>query len=313
MSQSPVTFSVVIPLYNGELTIERAINSVLKQSYPQFEIVVVDDGSTDSSSSKLLNIKDPRLRVIKQKNRGVSAARNKGIAEARNEWIAFLDADDEWLPDFLVVIVALMKKYPACTVLSTGYFNCSSVGSYTLPIRKRLIFEGDDGVVPNYFQVSTYSSPPITSSSVVIKKEKLLEIGCFPEGVASGEDLITWSSLALVADIAYRKTPMVIIHTDTDRPHRVPQIPDYVGLELRNLIKVAPPFQRPWLKRYLAKWHKMRAHSYITQQKRVPALKESIRSLMYNPFTKVWLFLPILLLPTPLTTFILRARKYFHN
>ena len=88
--------SVVIPLYNKEKYIKRAIESVLNQTFQKFEIIVVNDGSTDKSAEIVQNIKDPRIRLINQKNAGVSAARNRGIQEAKYEYIAFLDADDFW-------------------------------------------------------------------------------------------------------------------------------------------------------------------------------------------------------------------------
>ena len=88
--------SVVIPLYNKEKQIKRTIQSVLTQTFQDFEIVIVNDGSTDNSTIEVEKIKDSRIRLIHQENAGVSAARNKGIEEAKYELIALLDADDEW-------------------------------------------------------------------------------------------------------------------------------------------------------------------------------------------------------------------------
>ena len=103
--------SVVIPLYNKERYIERAVYSVLSQTFQQFEIVIVNDGSTDGSVSVIERMNNPLIRLIHQKNGGVSAARNRGIEEARFEYIAFLDADDEWKENHLEVIAGLVL-YP---------------------------------------------------------------------------------------------------------------------------------------------------------------------------------------------------------
>ena len=96
-----ILFSVIIPLYNKQDYITRTINSVLNQTYQNFEIIVVDDGSTDKSLSVVKTIKDKRIKVFSQKNLGVSNARNKGIKQSKGNYIAFLDADDEFLPRYL--------------------------------------------------------------------------------------------------------------------------------------------------------------------------------------------------------------------
>jgi glycosyltransferase involved in cell wall biosynthesis len=103
--------SVVIPTYNRAHCVGEAIKSVLDQTYKNFEIIVVDDGSTDNTQEVLATFGD-RIRVIRQENKGVSAARNAGIREARGEWLAFLDSDDLWLPDKLGIQIADLRRYP---------------------------------------------------------------------------------------------------------------------------------------------------------------------------------------------------------
>ena len=95
--------SVVIPLYNKELSIRRTIESVLSQSYSPYELIVVNDGSTDAGEKVVANFTDSRIRLINQDNRGVSAARNRGIAEAKSEHLCLLDTDDELLPNSLAM------------------------------------------------------------------------------------------------------------------------------------------------------------------------------------------------------------------
>ena len=102
--------SVVIPLYNKEPIIKKTLNSVLSQDYSDFEVVVVDDGSTDNSVALVESIGDPRIRLIKQENGGPSKARNTGVKNAKGNWILFIDADDEMLPETLNYFSSLISK-----------------------------------------------------------------------------------------------------------------------------------------------------------------------------------------------------------
>ncbi len=105
-----INFSIIIPAYNREKTVRRAIGSVLRQTYQRFEILVVDDGSLDNTREAILSMKDDRIRYIHQENQGAQVARNRGIKEAKNEWIAFLDSDDEWISDKLEKQLIELKK-----------------------------------------------------------------------------------------------------------------------------------------------------------------------------------------------------------
>ena len=114
------SISVVIPLYNKERYIHRAVESVLSQKIAPDEVIIVDDGSTDGGAREVKKISDFRIRLVQQSNSGECAARNRGIDEARNELVAFLDADDEWKPDFLAQIHRLMNNFPDCCLLYTS-------------------------------------------------------------------------------------------------------------------------------------------------------------------------------------------------
>ena len=119
--------SVIIPLYNKEKYIVSAIDSVIAQSYQDFEIVVVDDGSRDGGAALVEAMADPRVRLIRQANGGVSRARNTGIAAARGELVCFLDADDWYGPAFLAVLVAMYRRYGrARLTLDTRILNAGS-------------------------------------------------------------------------------------------------------------------------------------------------------------------------------------------
>jgi len=103
--------SVIMPVYNGEKTLQRAIDSILNQTYSHLELVIVDDGSTDSSAKIIKEINDPRIRLIQQENKGAAASRNRGFAESQGEFITFLDTDDLWLPQKIETELNTLSKY----------------------------------------------------------------------------------------------------------------------------------------------------------------------------------------------------------
>src|SRR5712691_2909381 len=122
--QPKPAISVVIPLYNKAAYIERTLDSIRRQTWTDFEVVVVNDGSTDGSGAMAANFGDPRFRVVTQRNAGEGAARNRGIAESQADLIAFLDADDCWETSFLEAIAGLSARYPDAGILATGYRRC---------------------------------------------------------------------------------------------------------------------------------------------------------------------------------------------
>ena len=149
--------SVVIPLYNKEKQIKRTLQSILAQTFQDFEIVIVNDGSIDNSIIEVEKVKDSRIRLIHQKNAGVSAARNKGIEEAKYELIAFLDADDEWKSKYLEVQYNLYRKYPECDIFACNYEFVNEKHDISPTIIKKLSFEENDGILNNYFEVACVS------------------------------------------------------------------------------------------------------------------------------------------------------------
>ncbi|MCX7013772.1 MAG: glycosyltransferase family A protein [Candidatus Sumerlaeota bacterium] len=121
MSQKCPAVSVVVPLYNKEAYIRRALTSIMAQTFKDFELIVVDDGSTDNGPAAVAEYGDPRIRLIRQANSGPGAARNRGIEEARSDLVAFLDADDEWMPEFLATHVGALVENPDCDVSVCWY------------------------------------------------------------------------------------------------------------------------------------------------------------------------------------------------
>lgn len=293
--------SVVIPLYNKQNTIKGAIDSVLAQTYQPNEIIVVNDGSTDDSEREVIAINDSKIRLVNQNNAGVSIARNTGVKEAKCNWIAFLDADDQWAPSYLETIRELHVHFPEATVLGTAYILQNYSGEQKKITLNKLPFSGKKGLLTNYFKVGACSEAPLWSSAIVVAKDRLLDIGGFPEGVTSGEDLITWARLAIKNKIAYSTEAHSFFiqdaaHTYDALPNRVPQDPDVVGSSLAQLWQDNKSIKG--LRSYLAHWYKMRASIYLRLGMNGKALKEIGNSLYYKPNNfRLYAYLVMMLLP----------------
>lgn len=191
--------SVVIPLYNKENYIKKTVNCVLEQSFSAFELLVVDDGSKDNGPQLLSTITDPRLKVLKKTNGGVSSARNFGIQHAQYDYIAFLDADDYWHSDYLATVIALINKYPEAEVFGT---NMEVIKGET---KTPLSNIQQEGYIENYFKTLRTTSI-LHSSAVTVKKSAFDKAGLFNTNVSRGEDLDMWIRLARTSKVAYDPT-----------------------------------------------------------------------------------------------------------
>lgn len=301
--------SVVIPLYNKEKSVASTLRTVLNQTFTDYEIVIVNDGSTDNSVAEVEKVQDDRIRLIHQQNAGVSAARNRGIKEAKGDLIAFLDADDEWKPEYLATQYYLFQKYPECSVFACNYEFRNAEGNVTPTIIHKLSFAGEDGILINYFEVASYSNPPICSISIMVKKSAIRAIGGFPVGIKSGEDLLTWARLACQYRIAYSITPLAVFIFDersfnADQKQRMPESVDVVGNELTQLYKVNPEIVG--IKQYVGLWHKMRARIFLSKHLRWRAFYECVRAIQYHVNVKILVFLILSLMPYRIVDSILR-------
>ena len=207
-------YSVVIPLYNKQDSIARAIHSVLQQKGQTFELIVVDDGSSDDSVSRVREIHDERIRLVEQANSGASAARNRGIHLAKYPYIAFLDADDQWLPDFLTLISGLIMRFPAAGAYATNYW-IENLGQMSREAKMKYVpLEVNGGLIGSYYRSIAYGNSPISSSSVCIPRSVFDRAGFFPEGVRLYEDLDMWTRIAAQFPIAYNNHPGAIYQRD---------------------------------------------------------------------------------------------------
>lgn len=233
-------FSVIVPLYNKAEYIERTLQSILNQSYRSFELIVVDDGSTDDSyiiaESLLRDIANAR--IAKQKNSGVAVARNHGVELSNGEYVCFLDSDDWWDGDFLKEMSGLIERYPNAGLYGSNFFLVKDGKNKVAPIGFPYDFK--EGYI-NYCQVYAKTlCMPISSSSVAIPRDAFLSAGQFRAGLKLGEDFDLWIRLAMKYPVAMINKPLAYYYQDIPAQKRA----------TRNLYD--PRFHMLWNLDYLA-------------------------------------------------------------
>ncbi len=207
--------SVVIPLYNKGAYVERAVRSALAQTFADFEIIVIDDGSTDDGAIVVSKISDSRIRLIRQENQGISEARNRGISEARSELIAFLDADDAWKPHFLSTILRLKARCPDVGIYCTKYEYVELSGKTWIPSFKGIPPAPWEGIIPDYFYAALGNIPPVWTSATAIPKAVFDAVGMFTPGEKVGEDIDMWLRIALQYKVAFSNEVSATYFRDT--------------------------------------------------------------------------------------------------
>lgn len=222
-------FSVVIPLFNKQAHVTACIESVLSQTFKDFEIILVDDGSQDASASLVERIGDPRIRLHRQSNQGVSAARNVGVDLARSETIFFLDADDTWDPSFLEEMVALISSSPSAGVWGCGTRKIYAGGAVSYAPIASSFFQTGTSLLRDYFETFlAYGSSPFSNSSYGLLRSKFREAGGYTPGVRLTEDSALWCRLTAVSDFAFLNKPLANYHVETDGNTRSAyQLEDY--------------------------------------------------------------------------------------
>jgi len=192
-------FSVVVTVYNKTEFILDTLNSVLLQSFQDFEIVVINDGSTDNSKTVIESIEDKRIRLISTSNQGASLARNRGINEANCNFIALLDGDDEWDKDYLKHIHHAISAYPEYSIFTTAVAHKYS--KKIVPARYNFS-QNKVTSIHNFFE-SSLDHTILTSSSIVFKKQIIEITGYFDPDIKSGQDTDLWIRIGLHYDIVF--------------------------------------------------------------------------------------------------------------
>lgn len=194
--------AVVIPLYNKERSIERAIDSVLKQTVNFKRLIIVNDGSTDNSLAVAKQFNDERIVIIDQANQGVCAARNNGAKVANADYVCFLDADDAWEPHFLEEITQLITMNPQASLFCARYGETSEDGHFFIG-QLVGIEDGFKGSLPDFFMAYRHNRSLYHPSASCVNISAFNQIGGFPLSVKIGEDIYLALQLALVGEVMF--------------------------------------------------------------------------------------------------------------
>jgi len=286
-------FSIVIPLYNKAPYIATAVQSVLAQTFTDFEVIVVDDGSNDGGAELVAKMTDPRLRLVRQANAGVSAARNYGISLARGEWIAFLDADDWHHPSYLATLLHVQQTHPEVDTVASDFVRLPhALGKW--PSHWSVVESVPEVEIIADLPKRWMSSPTLSASSVIVRATQLQKMQpCFPLGESRGEDLDLWFRLAEHSPIALAHTPLVAyrqeVQDSLSSKHGAPEEENFmVRLRKRALSGALTPTQSKsslWL---IAQFEVSIARQEIASGSRIEGLRSLIKG-RHAARSKRWL------------------------
>ncbi|EPR67471.1 glycosyltransferase family 2 protein [Cyclobacterium qasimii] len=240
-------FSVIIPIYNKAPHLDRTITSVLNQKFEEWELILVDDGSTDGSYEKAKSYSDSRIQLFTRNEPGPGgyAARNLGIKKAKYEWVAFLDADDEWMDNHLSTFLELIEIQPETNIVSTSWtdnFEENKEGrffpnTYNLKHKTKGIHEI---TLPVFLQNSINGAPPFWTGAVGFRADLLREIEGFPEGRCKrGGDVDTWLRAIYYGEPAIWSPKLTVVY-HRDSVNMVTKLQGFeLGCEFTTVKKLA--------------------------------------------------------------------------
>ncbi len=211
-------FSVIIPLYNKAPYVAKAIESVLNQTFREFEVIVVNDGSQDNSLEEVRKFTDSRLSIINQENSGVSTARNNGVKQAKYPYVCFLDADDWWANTFLEEMEGLITEFPDFGIYGTSYYIVKNGKNRVAPIGVPHGFER--GVIDYCKVYAETLCMPLTSISIAMPKTVFESENGFKPALKLGEDFDLWVRVALKHKVAFLNKPLAYYNQDVEVANR---------------------------------------------------------------------------------------------
>lgn len=250
-----MSFSIIIPLYNKVSSIEKTVLSAVNQSFAGcYEIIVIDDGSSDGGGEIVKRMKVTNLTLIRQKNRGVSTARNNGVRAAKYDYLVFLDGDDLIAKDYLSHIYQLIGRYPQAGAFGCGYQymkNGRQIPSRVVGLGNQMLLIND------YFKTASKGDLPIVASGVCIPRYVFEKVGLFPIRQTQGEDQDLWSRIGLAYPIAVHPAVDITYILDADNRVSLEIIPKKELAYSRNLQKqldkkIIPNDRVKTIKRYIA-------------------------------------------------------------
>lgn len=205
--------SIIIPTYNRADVLDTSIQSILQQSYTDFELLIVDDGSTDNTDIVVGSIHDDRIRYLEMpENKGVAAARNEGIRQAKYDYIAFQDSDDYWKQDKLEKQMTFLTQRPEIGLLYCPYECRKADGSTILVPDRNIPSEEKQGNIYRYMLLRNTIGTP----SVLLRRQCLEKSGLFCESLSCLEDWELFLRIAKDHEIAFQEEPMVRVNLSTD-------------------------------------------------------------------------------------------------
>jgi glycosyltransferase involved in cell wall biosynthesis len=275
--------SVVIPLYNKAGFIMDAIASVQAQTYTDWELIVVDDGSQDEGANQVARCDDARVSLLRKPNGGVSSARNAGIAAAHGSHVALLDADDWWEPGHLAALAAVLSHAPDAVLAGSAFRYADDQGRTRLSGLRDAWHGSSTGfvVLDDLAGDMADLGMLLNASSALVYRPALLSLGGFPLGIKTGEDLLTWLRLSCLGPVylSLQRTSVYREPAITGTGHlRMPQTPDLVAQGLRELMR-AHPAKAAGLSRFLAQWHRIRAIDFLQLGMRWRSLCDLVRAV----------------------------------
>ena len=295
--------SVIIPTFNRARQVQAAVRSVLAQTYSEFEVIVVDDGSTDGTGKALQDVvsrnngNGKQVRYFFQPNRGQSAARNKGIEEARGEWVAFLDSDDVWLPEKLEWQVRAIEQFQdkSCACVTDARL-VDDGGMDTTAFRESgKCYPEAFGLESAAFETLVKTRDPFWVSTLLVRQTVIKEAGWFDPDLGYAEDHDFLFRLSLVTPFTYVDKPLSQIDRSLSPPGSKCRPWDEVEVRLRGsqlmlekwltLDAKFPPHVRKVIIRGLRQVHSAWANWYLEQDRYGEARKAVSKAIQYQPTT----------------------------